>query len=112
MDYLLDRLRDNFDVNVIKVYENKLNQTVLRMEICDKGFSVVQPIEDEEVYEILYTLPNKNAIQLPFTEPDVEVIHRCGLSVEEVVTEVQQASADILQKVLTNPVLAKHGINI
>ena len=41
MQELLDRLSDNFDVEVYQVYDNKLNQKVARLIICDNGFSIV-----------------------------------------------------------------------
>ena len=82
MQELLDRLSDNFDVEVYQVYDNKLNQKVARLIICDNGFSIVQPIADEDKYEIVYTTKvASSGITLPFTdEYELKTISKYNLT--------------------------------
>ena len=114
MQELLDRLSDNFDVEVYQVYDNKLNQKVARLIICDNGFSIAQPIADEDKYEIVYTTKvASSGITLPFTdEYEIKTISKYNLTSEEVVAEITNASASLLQKLISNPILAKHGISV
>lgn len=114
MQELLNRLSDNFDVEVYQTYENKLHQQVARVIICDKGFSIVQPITDEDKYEIVYTAKvESGGIMLPFTsECEIKTVNKFNLTSEEVIEEITNASASILQKLINNPILAKHGISV
>lgn len=114
MQGLLSRLSDNFDVEVYQTYENKLHQQVARIIICDKAFSIVQPITDEDNFEIVYTDKKaSNGVQLPFVpEYETVTINKLNLTSEEVVEEITNASASLLQQLISNPILAKHGIKV
>lgn len=113
MQALLNRLSDNFDVGIYQIYDNKLNQKVARIIACDKAYSILQPDSSEEKFEILYLKEVQDTgITIPFAPPKTETVRKFNLSTEEVVAEIADASTDMIQKLISNPVLAKHGISL
>ena len=115
MQALLNRLSDNFDVGVYQIYDNKLNQKVARIIACDKAYSILQPDSSEEKFEILYLKEVQDTgITIPFAPPNTktETVRKFNLSIEEVIAEIADASTDMIQKLISNPVLAKHGISL
>ena len=113
MQALLNRLSDNFDVGIYQIYDNKLNQKVARIIACDKAYSILQPDSSEEKYEILYLKEVQDTgITIPFAPTKTETVRKFNLSIEEVIAEIADASTDMIQKLISNPVLAKHGISL
>ena len=113
MQALLNRLSDNFDVGIYQIYDNKLNQKVARIIACDKAYSILQPDSSEEKFEILYLKEVQDTgITIPFAPPKTETVRNFHLSIEEVIAEIADASTDMIQKLISNPVLAKHGISL
>ena len=70
--------------------------------------------DNRHKYEIVYTTKvASSGITLPFTdEYEIKTISKYNLTSEEVVAEITNASASLLQKLINNPILAKHGISV
>ena len=98
MEYLMERLNDNFTVDVVGWGNNPLGQPFIRLMICNNAYSIVDNTD--------------GTFELAIADGEGGMDCMSPLSADEVIEEVAQASADYMAKLCSNHLALKHGIGI